>query len=451
MLVGATAIGHLSAAEDLVAAMQARRDRDRLEALHADIQRLRRRVAELEHSPSRKLFAPARRIARAVSRRLNPVTPATEAEAPRFGRGFALIVDDQWPQPDRDSGSIDIVNLALALQRLGFSVLLAAAKQHAGAQPARDRLETGGILCLRPERAPSVASFVAGQGAAIDLCVLCRAFSGGAFLNQVQRDCGKARIVFHTVDLNWVREERRARLLGETALLARISELRAIEEGIIRASDATIVVSESERALLAETMPGCLTVHLPLAREPRAPVAKFSQREGIGFIGGFAHAPNGDAVRTFLAESWPLVRTAMPDCTFTIVGADAPADLTLDAPGVRLLGQVPDIAPWFESLRATVAPLRYGAGAKGKVASSLAAGVPCVASPIAAEGMELTETDGVLVAADPAAFAAAITRVCTDEALWNRLSAGAQAYATRQLSIDSWQPRLDAALRRVGL
>lgn len=441
----------MSASEDLVAATQARRDRDRLEHLQAEIQQLRRRVAELEHSPSRQLFAPARRIARAVSRRLNPVNPTIQPESPRSDRGFALVIDDQWPQPDHDSGSIDIVNLVLVLQKLGFSVLLAAVKQHDGAQPARDRLEASGIACLQPERTPSVASFVAEQGSAIDLCVLCRAFSGGAFLDQVQRDCGKARIVFHTVDLNWIREERRARILGETALLARIGELRAYEEHIIRASDATIVVSESERALLAEMMPGCLTVHLPIARELRPPIASFSQRRGIGFIGGFAHAPNGDAVRIFLAESWPSVRAAMPDCEFTIVGADAPGDLTQAAPGVRLLGQMPDIAPWFESLRATVAPLRYGAGAKGKVASSLAAGVPCVASPIAAEGMLLTEADGVLVAADPAAFAAAITVVCSDEAQWQRLSTGAQAYAARELAISSWQSRLDLALRRIGL
>ena len=74
---------------------------------------------------------------------------------------------------------------------------------------------------------------------------------------------------------------------------------------------------------------------------------------------------------------------------------------------MRVLGHVPDVRPWFESLRLTIAPLRYGAGTKGKVATSLAAGVPCVATPIAAEGMALADA-GVIVADSAGDFAEAI-------------------------------------------
>lgn len=443
--------------ENLAADAQARRDRERLAALQAETVLLRRRVTELEHSPSRRMLAPVRQVVHAAGPvvrwllRGRPAAPA-QAKEPPVGRGLALIIDDNWPQPDRDGGSLEIVNLALVLQQLGFAVLLAAAKQHDGKQPARDRLEARGIPCLRPEQATSVASFIAERGPAIDLCVLCRVFCGGAFLEQVQLRCGKARLLFDTIDLNFVREERKARLLGDADLLAMSGQLRGREEHLMRSCDATIVVSEAEAKLLADTMPECLTIHLPLARDLHPPTMPFAGRRGIGFLGGFAHAPNADAVRSFLAQGWPLVRREMPDCEFTIVGADAPADLAAGTPGnVRVLGHMPDVGPWFDSLRASIAPLRFGAGAKGKVGSSLAAGVPCVASPIAAEGMSLTEDDGVLVAADPAAFAAAIARVCTDETLWQRLSAGAQAYAARQLSIAGWQPRLNATLRRIGL
>jgi glycosyltransferase involved in cell wall biosynthesis len=109
------------------------------------------------------------------------------------------------------------------------------------------------------------------------------------------------------------------------------------------------------------------------------------------------------------------------------------------------------VAPWFESLVVTVAPLRFGAGAKGKIASSLAAGVPVVVTAIAAEGMALEQGCGVLVATDAASFADCLCRISTDAALWTRLSDEALAYARHTLSLEAWQDRLDQMLRRLGL
>lgn len=445
-----------------IAAAQARRDQARLAAAQAEIVSLRARLARFERSPPRRALAPARaaarfafRVIRAARRRLDARQDAAAGHplppAPARGRGLVLVIDDHWPQPDRDSGSVDIFNLVRALAGLGHEVILAAAKQHEGEQPARDRLEAQGIRCLRPDDAGSVRGFIIEQGSLIDLCFLCRVFCGGAFLETVHEHARQARVVFNSIDLNFLREERKAHLLSDPELLAVIRDLRRREEHIIRSADATMVVSAAEQALLAGTMPGCLVAMMPLARAVRPPAAPFAARRGIGFIGGFMHAPNVDAVRYFLAEIWPLIYPHLPGCTLSIVGADAPADLLDHAAGpVRLLGHVPDIDPWFESLRLTVAPLRYGAGAKGKVASSLAAGVPCVATEVAAEGMALDDEGGVLVAADPAQFAAAVCRAYQDEALWNRLSAGGLAYAERSLSLAGWQHRLDDMLKRIG-
>ena len=433
---------------------QARRDRLRLQAARGEVLALRRRVLELEHSPSRRMLGPLRWALHQV---LSLVRPAPGGQpgpeiAPAQSRGRVLVIDNEWPQPDKDSGSLDIVNLMHALRTLGFDAVLAAAVQHEGAQPARDRLVAQGIRCLQPNEAPSVADWITQHGTSLDLCVLCRVFCGGTFLQQVQRECRYARIVFNTVDLNFVREERRARLTQDADLLALVDNLRAREEAVVQASDASIVVSVAEQVLLRESLPGCVVECLPLAREIRRSVITFAERAGIGFIGGFAHAPNVDAVRYFLAEVWPLILRDDPGCVMTIVGADAPADLLAGAVGnVRLLGHIPDIGPWLDHLRLTVAPLRYGAGAKGKVASSLAAGVPCVATPIAAEGMDLAGADGVAVATGPAAFATGVLELLRDEARWAVASQGALAYAERTLSPAVWQTRLNALLRHLGL
>ncbi len=429
--------------EDLAAAA-ARRDRARMAAVAAELAWLRRRVQELEASPLRRATQPVRRM---LQRRRSP-PPALPGPHP--GRGLALVLDHAWPQPDRDAGSIEIVNLVQALSQLGFSVVVAASTQHAGPQPARDRLAARGIRCLAPADAASTEAWLEQHGHRLDLCVLCRVFCGGAFLEQVQRVATKARLVFNSIDLNWVREMRRAEITGDAALAGMIDMLRTREQHVIRSCDATIVVSESEAALLAAEVPGGRVAVLPLARLASPPRAGFAERDGCGFVGNFAHAPNTDAMRWFLASVWPLVRRELPEARMSIAGPDAPAELQ-HVPGATVLGHVPDLTPWFEGLRATVAPLRYGAGSKGKIASSLAAGVPCVITPVAAEGMGLREDDGVLIAADAAGLAAELVRLQTDEALWRACSEGALRYAEERLSMPAWQARLDRLLQTIGL
>jgi len=84
---------------------------------------------------------------------------------------------------------------------------------------------------------------------------------------------------------------------------------------------------------------------------------------------------------------------------------------------------VPDVTQFFNRCRLSVAPLRYGAGVKGKVNQSLAHGLPVVLTSVAAEGMFLVDGESALIADEPQAFADAVVRLYDDEALWNRLSA----------------------------
>jgi len=111
-----------------------------------------------------------------------------------------------------------------------------------------------------------------------------------------------------------------------------------------------------------------------------------------------------------------------------VIGADPPPQIRALASGsIRILGHVHDVTPFFDGCRLSVAPLRYGAGVKGKINQSLAYGLPVVATTQAAEGMFLQDGDSVLVADDPGSFAEAILRLYRDPALWERLSVGGLA------------------------
>ena len=114
----------------------------------------------------------------------------------------------------------------------------------------------------------------------------------------------------------------------------------------------------------------------------------WAERQGVAFIGHFAHAPNPDAARFLVREVMPRVWRAHPEVRCVLAGSAAGAAIgQLAGPRVEFLGQVPELGSVFERVRLTVAPLRFGAGVSGNVLESLAAGVPCVMSPVAAEGI----------------------------------------------------------------
>ena len=130
-----------------------------------------------------------------------------------------------------------------------------------------------------------------------------------------------------------------------------------------------------------------------------------------------------DAVLWFCREIFLLVSVERPELRLMVIGADPPPEVRdLAAANVRILGYVPDVAPFFDSCRLSVAPLRYGAGVKGKINQSLAFGLPVVATRRAVEGMFLEDGESVLIADEPMEFAAAVLRLYTDHFLWKRLS-----------------------------
>ena len=134
------------------------------------------------------------------------------------------------------------------------------------------------------------------------------------------------------------------------------------------------------------------------------------------FVGSFDHPPNVDAARWAAREIMPLVRERCPDAVLHVVGSN-PTDQVreLAGPGVEVHGWVPDVAPMYARSRVTLAPLRFGAGVKGKVGESLAIGVPVVGTSVAVEGMHLTDGQEVLVADDAPGLADAVVQLLTDE------------------------------------
>ena len=169
---------------------------------------------------------------------------------------------------------------------------------------------------------------------------------------------------------------------------------------------------------------------------PDEGVPDVADRHDILFVAGFAHPPNVDAARWFVAEVLPLVRASVPGVRVTLVGSNPHVDvLALAGNGVEVTGYVSDerLAAYYGSARVAVAPLRFGGGVKGKVLESLRFGVPCVTTSTGLQGLD--DATAFMHACDDAeAFAARLVQLLGDDAEWGRVSVASRRFIAEHYS-----------------
>ncbi|MEY4641273.1 MAG: hypothetical protein RLZZ227_1267 [Pseudomonadota bacterium] len=363
----------------------------------------------------------------------------------------ALVMDWATPRPDRDSGSIDTFQYMRMLQELGYKVVFCPHDlRHDGRYT--EALQRLGIECLYLPYVSSLRSHLETHGAHYDLVLLQRVHQAVEHISSVRRKCVKARVIFNTVDLHFVREQRQAEAEDSAKLAEQAQRTKALELGVMRQSDATIVISETERELLRREAPGIRIAAIPYIREAQGSASRFNERRDLVFIGGFQFDPNIDALKYLADEIWPLIRQELPDLRLLVVGSGMTPEVARIGriPGIEILGFVEHITPIFNRVRLSVAPLRYGAGIKGKVGTSMSHGVPCVATPIAAEGMDLKHRVNIMVGADAAGFARAVVEAYEDEVLWDELSTNGLRLFEQNYSFARGLERLRELLGAIG-
>jgi len=137
---------------------------------------------------------------------------------------------------------------------------------------------------------------------------------------------------------------------------------------------------------------------------------------------------------------------------FYVVGSKPPPEIqALASEDVIITGFVEDLNPMLDKMRVSVAPLRYGAGIKGKIGTAMAAGLPVVATSLAAEGMSLEHEENILIADSAEAFANAVVRLYEDESLWNKLSRDGLAFAEYAWGPEAAYKRLADILREINI
>ncbi len=358
----------------------------------------------------------------------------------------ALVIDATTPMPDHDSGSVRMFALLKLLGELGYQTSFMPQNLVRLGRHSAD-LEQAGIEVLSAPWISDPEDWLIRHGAGLDLVVVSRHYVLSPLIRMLRKLCPDARLVFDTVDLHFLREQREAELSGSASLGKQAQKTRASELKLIRQADATLVVSEFEKQLLSDLVPDAHVRVVSNIHGLQDPGKPFEQRRDLMFVGGFQHPPNVDAAEWLIEDILPRVREHLPEVQLHLIGSRMPERiLQRCAPGLRVHGFVDNLEPFMTGCRVSVAPLRYGAGVKGKVNQAMSHGLPVVATSCAAEGMYTEHGVDILMADNAEHFAAEVVRLYRDAELWQRLAENGPANVERHFSVAAARRALEELL-----
>ncbi len=368
-----------------------------------------------------------------------PVDGDATANARKFvsEKRTILIIEPLLPTFDQDSGSRRMFELIKLLIELGWNVIFSP-EARTQEEPYYSTLVNMGVWVLNKPVFRKSSKYVIRQVVPwVEEAWVCRPHMNrryGGFVRQFG-----IRWMNDTVDIHFLREERALETGNIDPRRSRkVKRRKKRELSLLRAANTVIAITTAE----AELLNGYGIKHVTVIPNVHYPAAValpgFRDRQGICFIGGYRHLPNVDAAKWLVKEIMPLVWAQHPEINVYLLGSQPPKEITeLQSARVHVPGYLPDVSSYFLSSRVFVAPLRFGAGMKGKIGQSFEFGLPVVTTDIGAEGMGLIDRKHYLRANTVQAFVESIIELYGDAELWSTLSAGAvealEQYAPRRV------------------
>lgn len=364
----------------------------------------------------------------------------------------ALVLDALTPSPDKDAGSYAAIQEIKLLQALGFKVTFASENLlHVG--DYTKALQRLGVECLYAPYYRSFSEIFEQRGAEFSVIYITRYYVARKAIELARMFAPTAKVIMNNADLHFLRQLRAAVTSGDNDQLKIAKATREEELSVMAQVDLVLSYSDVEQAVI-------LSHNAELTRVARCPwvlefppsIPEFEHRSDIAFLGSYGHEPNVDAVEYFVSMVMPILRRTLPGIRFRIYGSNASNRIhALASSDVVVEGYVSSVGQVYTSCRVFVAPLRSGAGIKGKVLGAFAHGVPCVLSPIAIEATQAREGIDALVAADPTSWATNIEALYREEHLWRSISKSSRALAERLYSFEAGLAGMTTALEAAGI
>ena len=376
-----------------------------------------------------------------------------DLEKDRGITGRVLFLDYTTPRPDQDAGSYAALQEIKLVQSLGYKVsFLPSNMAHLGSYT--EELQKMGVEMIYAPFYLSQFEYLSKHATDFDAFFITRYYVAQEVLDNLRTLAPQARVIFNNADLHFLREIRAAHAENDAGLLDKARQTRTDEMNIINKVDVILSYNDVEHSVIQAYSDGkAKVVKCPWVVDVQDTRAPLKGRSGLSFLGSYRHYPNAEGIQWFVRDILPAVNGKMaspPD--LTIYGAAMTPEIKgLASDQVHPVGFVADLADAYDSHRVFVAPLRSGAGIKGKVLSALASGIPCVLSPTAAEGIGLRSGHDCFIVETPDQWADAIDRLMRDDDLWTKTSDNAQTYMRDAYSFARGRDRMRTAFEAAEL
>lgn len=334
--------------------------------------------------------------------------------------GNVLIIGKVWPEPSSSAAGTRMMQLINLFKDAGAHVTFGCT---ANTTEFQEDLSNYGLSTVHLELNNSSFDDVV-KALNPTVVVFDRFMTEEQFGWRVMESCPNALRVLNTEDLHFLREARRKALQdGSMNDLNFDDESCYREIASIYRSDLTLLVSTFEQELLETTfnIPKDLLHYIPVCGKKIESTLGFKEREDFVFIGNFHHKPNWDAVRFLRADIWPLIHKVLPQAKMHVYGAYTShkvQNLQSDKFNFLVHGRANNALEVVSSARVSLAPIRFGAGMKGKLLEAMMCGTPNVTTEIGAESMCFNNQWGGLIENDFRKFADAAIELYTTERLW---------------------------------
>jgi glycosyltransferase involved in cell wall biosynthesis len=339
----------------------------------------------------------------------------------------ALVCAPLLPEFDREGGSRRIFHLLEALRQDGYAISYVSENPHGEERYVR-MLQQMGISVYRGFDARTDKLFRLGH---FDVAIFAFWYVAEGQIRRIRRISRNTKIIVDVIDLHWLRHVREHFVRPSNGSSKRkdsdLASEMVRELNVYAQADAVLSVSDKEAEMISDLLGNRVHAFTVPDREEaiRSPL-DFEDRRGILFVGNFRHPPNADAVTFFCDEVLPHIDPKLLEEHPVMVVGNHPPPAVLryakSSPFVRVTGWVPSVVPYMQNARATVVPMRYGAGTKRKLVQALMARTPTVTTSMGIEGLEFVPDEHVLLADDPVEFAAATERLLRDRELWTGLA-----------------------------
>lgn len=358
-----------------------------------------------------------------------------------------LILGKVWPEPSATAAGRRTLDVIQSLRSKGWEVSFASAAVKT--EHTVDLSDVGVESHVVRVNDSEFDSWI--QKLSPDVVIFDRFMTEEQFGWRVEKACPDALRVLDTSDLHCLREARQQQVLkGKPFDLYNEVALREIAS--IHRCDLTLMISEHEVNLLHREfgIPSEQVAYWPFGvKLSDAPIPDFDAREHFVMIGSFMHAPNLDAARWCKQAIWPLVRKQLPNAELHCYGSYGEkysGELHAPKDGFHFKGRAEDALKTLQQYRVNLAPLRFGAGLKGKIFDGFEVGTPTVTTPIGAEGIADEAAWGCSISDEPEQIADVAVKLYEDVDFWQGVQECGHCILKQRFDSGVWLPKLPELL-----